>query len=147
MGPSKHVIISFSAGVVLWFFTRSFYAGLLCFASGVLIDLDHILEFAIHHDWKNFTIKNLYEACEHTMKQEGERRFTRSYLIFHAVEIILLLWIAVIYIKNIYLFAFTLGYSLHIILDYIGNPVYFHSYFIFSRVLKKFKTEKIFKKR
>ncbi len=144
MRPSKHIIASLTIGALLWLFTRSLYAGLLCFASGVLVDLDHILEYIIHHGWKGLSFKNMYEACEQTEKQKGDMRFKKLYIIFHTGEAALLLWIAAIYTKNIFLLAIAWGYSSHLILDIIGNKVYPISYFMFRRAINKFDSDKLF---
>ena len=146
MRPSRHIIASLTIGAALWFFTRSLYAGLLCFASGVLVDLDHILEYAIHHGWRDITLENMYTACEETERGEGNLRFKRLYIIFHISEIAILLWIAAIYTKNIFVLAVALGYSSHLILDAIGNKVYPIAYSIFWRAINKFDTNKIFRK-
>jgi hypothetical protein len=146
MRPSGHIIASFTAGAALWFFTKSIYAGLLCFASGVLVDIDHIAEYIIHHGWRGVTIKNMYRACENTGKHEGHLKFGRLYVVLHAVEIALLLWAITVYTGNIYLLAVTLGYSLHLILDYIGNSIYPFSYFILWRAIKGFRTDKVLRK-
>ena len=146
MKPLIHAATSLTLGAILWFFTRSFYAGLLCFASGVFIDLDHAIEFMIHHDWRNFTIRNMFTACEHTEKQEGYLKFNKVYLIFHSVELLLLLWIFAIITKNIYLMAVALGCSVHLAMDYMSNARHFYSYFITARIVKKFSTEKLFRK-
>ncbi len=144
MRPSRHIIASLTIGAVLWFFTKSVYAGLLCFASGVLVDIDHILEYIIHHGRKGLSFKNMYEACEQTERQKGDLKFKRLYIILHTAEIVLLLWTITIYTKNIYLLAITWGYSLHLILDCAANPLYPFSYFIFWRAINKFDSSKLF---
>lgn len=144
MRPSRHIIASLTIGALLWLFTRSLYAGFLCFASGILVDLDHILEYIIHHGWKDLTFKNMYEACEQTERQKGDMRFKKLYIIFHISEIAILLWIAAIYTKNIFLLAIAWGYSSHLILDVIGNNTYPISYFMFWRAINKFDSDKLF---
>ena len=145
MKPSIHFVTSFSIGVVIWFFTKSVYAGLVCLASGILVDFDHLIEFGIQHGWKNLTFKNVYETSLRTGTEEEGPRFTTLYLIFHTVEVALLFWVAAICTKNIYLFAIATGYSSHLILDSVGNPFYPSAYFMVWRFIKKFNIEKLFK--
>jgi len=146
MKPSIHLATSFFVGVVIWFFTKSIYAGALCLASGVLVDSDHFIEFGIQHGWKNLTLKNVYEVSLRTGTEEEGPRFTRLYLIFHTAEIAILFWVAFICTQNIYLLAIAAGYSSHLILDSIGNTIFPHSYFMIWRIIKKFDTEKLSKR-
>ena len=41
MLPSKHIMVSVPLGIAVGFFTQSVFAGLSCFLSGVLVDVDH----------------------------------------------------------------------------------------------------------
>lgn len=142
MKPAQHVIASVSIGVIVWFFTKSIYAALLYFASGLFLDSDHIIEYIIHHGWEKISFKKVYRASIETGRQEGSYRFKRLYLVFHAGEIALILWGIAIYLKNVYFLAITLGYSSHLIMDCIGNPLYPQAYSILWRAMNKFNTDK-----
>jgi hypothetical protein len=146
MKPSRHVIISAVLGAGIWFYTKSIYATIICFISGILVDLDHIVEYAIHFGLKDFSFKNLYEKSRETDRHKGERGYERLYLIFHSSEVAIFLWVAAICIENIFLLAFALGYSSHIVLDSFGNTIHPISYFILHRSKHKFNTRKYFKK-
>jgi hypothetical protein len=139
MKPVIHAITSFSLGVVLWFFTKSFSAAFLCFISGTIVDFDHVIEYIIHFGRKSLTLKNLYHVCE-------EMLFNRLYVIFHSIELVILFWLAALLIKNIYLLAISMGYTSHLILDLIGNPLHPFSYFLVRRFKKRFVTERLIKK-
>ena len=147
MKPSIHVVVSFSIGLTLWFFTKSVYAGLLCFFSGVLVDVDHVVEYIIHHKWKTLTVKTVYQASKETGRQEGDYRFKRLYLIFHSLELVITFWALTVITKNLYMLAITLGYSSHIILDATTNPLSWYSYFILRRLKNKFDTDKLVDKK
>ena len=147
MKPFRHAVVSFSIGLTLWFFTKSVYAGLLCFASGVLIDGDHIVEYIIHHNWKTLTVKMVYQASEETGRQEGDYRFTRLYLLSHTIELVILLWILTIATRNLYILAITIGYSSHMILDCAANPMHWYSYFMFWRIRNRFDADKLYDKK
>jgi len=147
MKPVSHIIISFSLGAAVWFFAKSLYAAMVCFLSGFLLDIDHIIEYIVHYGWKDFTFKKCYQACEQVFKKEGEYQFKKLHLIFHSAEIALLFWLITSYTKNIYLFAGVLGYSVHLILDSIGNQLYPYSYFIVWRAINRFSPDRLFRKR
>ena len=145
MDPSRHAAVSLGISAVLWFFTRNVFAASVAFATGVLVDIDHLIEYAIHYGWRDFSIKEFYQICKRTHLKNTSRRFKKLYLIFHSYEIVILLWVAALLIKNIYLVAFALGYSGHLILDGIGNPFHPCSYFIIRRVIKNFEADKLFR--
>ena len=147
MKPASHIIVSLSTGALVWFFAKSLYAGIVCFFAGLFVDVDHIIEYIIHYGGKNFTYNNLYLTCEQTSRQEGDYQFRKLHLIFHSIEIIFALWVITIYTRNIYLFAVVIGYSAHLILDWIGNPIYLHSYFIIWRAKNKFHTNRLLRKK
>ena len=138
MRPSFHGIISFSLGALLWYFTKSVYAGLLCFLFGYLIDFDHVIEYALQYGFKNFKSKTIYQTCKLVL-------FDRLYLVFHAYEIMIILWVATVVTKNIYLLGISIGYSSHLIMDVITNPVLPFSYFMTRRFLKQFKIHELMK--
>ena len=71
MKPAQHIIASVSIGAMLWFFTKSIYAALLYFASGLFLDSDHIIEYIIHHGWEKISFKKVYRASIETGRQEG----------------------------------------------------------------------------
>ena len=134
-------------GIIISFFTKSLFAGLICFFSGVLLDIDHIIEYIVHFGWRNFTLKGCYEECERIAKGQGELRFKKMYLIFHSAELIFILWLASFYTKNIYLFSAALGYSLHLVLDCIGNQLYPQAYFILWRTINNFPAWEVLKRK
>jgi len=147
MKPSKHIIVSIPISATICFFTKSIYAGLICFLSGIILDIDHIVEYAVHFGLKDFSYKKLFLACEQTSKLEGEYKFEKIYLIFHSGELCIALWFISIYSRNIYLFAATIGYSIHLGLDWITNPVTPYGYFFIIRAINKFKTDKLVTKK
>lgn len=146
MKPSRHIIASVCISGALVFFTKSVYAGITCFASGVLVDFDHVIEYVIHHKWNNLNFRNIYYMSEQTGKGENEEGFKKLYLVFHIGEIALFLWAAAIYTGNIYLLAVALGYSGHLVMDSMANTMRPAGYFILYRVAKGFDTERLMKR-
>ena len=143
MKPSIHFIASLSSGATLWFFTKSLYAGAVCFFSGIFLDIDHAIDFMVLHGRRNFSWKKCYLACVQTAEQQGEYQFKKLYLIFHSGEIALVLWFLVIYTKNLYLLAGSIGYSIHLMLDSAANILHPYSYFIIWRAVNKFRTDRL----
>jgi len=136
MKPSIHVATSFSVALILWFFTKSVYAAFLCLASGVLVDFDHVIEYVLHFGGKDMNMERIYQACR-------ELLFKKLYLVFHSAEVVIILWVATALTKNVYILAIALGYSSHIILDFIANPLHPFSYFLTRRFIHKFETHKL----
>ena len=146
MLPSRHIIVSLPLGAIVWLFTRSAPAALLCFLTGtLLVDLDHLIEYAIHHGFKNLNFKGFYRACRRMAKPQEEGGVKKIYLFFHAIEIGILLWAAFAVSKNIYLFSIALGYTGHLTLDVAGNEIKPWAYFISARMKNGFRTIKIIK--
>lgn len=148
MKPPAHIIVSLSLGGMIWFFSKSLYGAIICFVSGTAIDIDHILDYAVRYGW-NFNLpKQLLRACireeKSCIKREnfkGKAELRKVYFIFHSIEIALILWILSWQTNNIYILSGALGYSVHLILDYIGNQGDFKFYFIAWRIAKGFKSE------
>ena len=145
MLPSRHIIVSVPLGAAAGFFTESLSAGLLCFLSGILIDVDHIIEYIIHHRPKSFNFKEFYQACGKFAKREEEGGVKKLYLIFHAGEFAILLWMIFAFFRNIYLFSIALGYTGHIISDALVNTLKPSTYFITMRIKNNFDVMKFVK--
>ncbi|MFC1698626.1 hypothetical protein ACFL1I_01535 [Candidatus Omnitrophota bacterium] len=126
--------VPLSAGLTM--LTGSWQAGLLCFIAGVLIDLDHGIEYLIHYGLNTFNFKEIYQICNNFAKfrKEGQKFF----LFFHALEIAILLWIAYLFWQNIYVLSFAIGYTGHLFLDVTGNILKPSAYFISSRIKNRF---------
>lgn len=143
MWARYHIIASFSASAILYAFTRSVGAGLLCFGFGFLVDLDHIIEYIIHFGAGDLSVRRIYEECRNTDNKTGG--FTRLYLLFHIGEIGVLFWLAYIFTMDIYILAIAVGYSLHLIMDAAGNCVSPQTYFISWRLYKRFRTKDLYR--
>ncbi|MFH1578030.1 MAG: hypothetical protein ABIC18_03055 [Candidatus Omnitrophota bacterium] len=147
MKPVKHLIASISIAAAIYHYTHSLYASLVCIFFGVFPDSDHIIEYIIHYGYNSFTLKKCYTACEQTNKQKGDYQFKKIYFLFHSNEAAFLLCALALYTKNMYLFAAVLGYLMHLILDYIGNPAHPGTYFVIWRAKNKFYTQRVLRRR
>ena len=147
MLPSRHIMLSLPLGVVVGFFAQSVLAGLLCFFSGVLIDVDHLIEHVIHFGLKNLKLKEFYQTCAKLTKREEEGGVKKLYLFLHAGEIAILLWVGFVLFRNIYLLSLALGYTGHLILDAANNALKPWAYFLTLRIKNGFDTTKFIKLR
>jgi hypothetical protein len=140
MLPSRHIITSLSLGTIVGALTDSFLAGVFCFLTGIIIDIDHLLDYAIHFGLRGFNIREFYWTCRRLAKPAEKGGVNKIYLILHAGEIVILLWLAALISKNIYILSIALGYALHLILDAIANAIKPQAYFITMRWLNGFNT-------
>lgn len=142
MFPSRHIIVSVSLSAILIYFTQDIINGIVCFIFGVLIDVDHIIEYIIHRGFskKVFSLPELYQVCERFLKPEEQGGVKKLYLIFHMIEAAVLLWALYIVTQNLYIFSAALGYSGHLLLDALYNKLNPRIYFLTQRILKGFLT-------
>lgn len=144
MLPSRHIIASLSLGAIVASFSGSLFTGLICFGSGVLLDIDHLLEYLIHFGLKTFNLKEIYRVCANFGKSE-EGAIKKIYLVFHIGELAILLWVLFVVTKNTYLLAAALGYTAHLIMDTRGNVLKPQAYFISTRIKNHFYTARLVK--
>ena len=140
MRPQRHIIASAFSGIAIWVIGRNLPAGIILFLGGVMPDIDHVLEFVIHNGMGGISIKKVYEA----FSPEHDPLFDKLYLFLHSIELVISLWIASVFLNNIYLIAFTAGYTLHLIMDVGGNNLSGYFYFFIWRMYKKFDVNKLF---
>ena len=144
MNAEIHAAVSFSLGLAVWLFTKSFLGGILCFIAGIIPDIDHIIEFLMHYHPKELSAKRFFMECRDTGKGR-ESGFKKLRLFFHSMELCIILVIASFITKNIYVISMTLGYASHMVLDAIANPIRASSYFFIKRIFVKFDTDKLMK--
>lgn len=119
------------------FYFRSFLCAFIAFAAGVLIDLDHVIDFLLQFNIKRF--KEFFAIMYRTEQ-------SRIYILMHSVEMLLLLWSAIILIPlNKHWIALAIGFTQHIALDVIFNPMKSTGYFLSYRLINSFDKEKLFK--
>ena len=132
MSPTGHVIASGVVSVPFYFFTQSWIAALACFLSGILIDLDHYIDFWIHHKKISFSYRKLYSYCIQVYE-------SKIYLFLHSYEGIIIFWgIIYYYHLNIIWIGIALGLSSHLLFDQVTNPFRRWGYFFIYRIKSKF---------
>ncbi len=140
MKASYHVAVS--AGVSLGFqaIFQSWPATLGCFLSGVLIDLDHYLEYYIFKKSFPYKYKHLLRFCYYG-------KDSKIYLIFHGYEYLMILWIVISFFHlSLLPIGIAVGLTVHIFFDQFTNPVKPLFYFLTFRIYHHFEKTKILTK-
>ncbi|MFC1516158.1 hypothetical protein ACFL7E_05295 [Thermodesulfobacteriota bacterium] len=112
MKTSTHVYSSAILGGTIYALTQSTQMAVSAFVSGVLIDLDHLMDFLVFSGEK-FSIKNFFSWFNDT-------RWEKVTLLFHSYEVYLLLCMITFLYPNPILVGILLGCGLHLALDQIG---------------------------
>lgn len=120
MGPIGHTALSTAIGVTVWKATGIAEAVPAAIVTGVLIDGDHILDWA---DWAYF----------------GYRKHV--IVLLHAWELAGLLLVSLLFWQSPIFVAAVLGYVGHVVSDHLLNPTYRWTYFLSYRAYRKFRRE------
>ena len=142
MRPLQHLAYSTAAASVLLLTTKSPKIAMGCVASGVLVDLDHLIEYGNYcgaqWDWEEFS-SGIYFDKKDTVK-----------VIFHSWEAACVLWSVVLagdgIRKKSLLYGIAAGYTLHLILDQIGNNLNKMGYFELYRWFVDWRQDKLTEK-
>ena len=138
MTPANHVIASAATGAVFAALTQSLEGTLACFLSGILIDIDHHFDLWIYKKKLLFHIKHIYDFCD--KEKEG-----KIYLIFHSYELLAVLWMCIIFFHLNWIWrGIAVGFSVHLLLDQVGNAVKPGTYFLWYRIKNHFRKESVF---
>ncbi len=137
MAPNQHVTISVGSGLILGLLTRSWVAGTSCCLVGILVDLDHFLDFWLNRGF-SLDIRQFFDFNYHG----SSRRF---FDILHGYEFIPLLW----YLGSLAGWThagpgLTLGYAIHLLSDqFFNNHLNRWTYFFTYRLYHGFDSGKI----
>lgn len=144
MSPIKHFISGIVLGSIFYVVTRDPNASIVTGVAAVGSDIDHLIEYCIF--------------CANRRKKLSKDEFFKgSYfeekgtiiVIFHAYEYILALIAALIICLSIgssvsiFVCAIMIGYSLHIVLDVIGNDLGIVGYSLIYRIRVRFNECKL----
>ncbi len=140
MKPASHIAISSALGAFIYMSLGSLPASASCLLGGVLIDIDHLVDYFVYAG-AHFRVHEFVEACH-------EHRLKRLYLFFHSYELLGLL-ILITYLSgwNMVLLGLSVGTSAHLLCDQIVNGrkyktrTYF--YFLLFRISRGFRTESL----
>ena len=131
MYPKYHLITSLILSTVVLFITNNYYYSLTVLFFGVMLDLDHIIDYFILYN-KKLDFKIIMCGMYNNK--------TKVYVFFHSYELLLLICLAA-YLLGFpdYIFYIMLGFLSHITLDLIEYPLKFYYYFLSYRMIIKFR--------
>ena len=139
MLPSRHLVATTLISVLFWRYFGSFKYALVSFLAGIFIDLDHFLDYYLHHGRK-IKLRQFYNFFT-----KGEMEFV--VLVFHSFELIIALWLAIALFRlGIFWLALAVGLTQHMFFDLLANAVKPQAYFVIYRIKKSFKKEHFFRK-
>ena len=139
MTPAQHLVASTLTAAGFGAVTKSIPGSLVCFLSGIFIDLDHILDFYWAKKRMCWSLKELQDYCLN-------ERSGKIYLIFHSYELLSMLWVIIlIFFPNPIGMGLVVGLTVHMILDQLVNPIYPWAYFWFYRSRLGFPKKIFFK--
>jgi len=139
MRVSTHIYTSAAVATALYAYSHSIGEAAICFASGILIDLDHAIDFHLFSGEK-FSVANFFSWYH-------EGRWQKILLIFHSYELFGFVYAAACYLHSELLRAVLWGTSVHLLLDQIGNKKTYQLspwfYFMGYRIAARFRREKL----
>jgi len=138
MKPVNHLVISGIVASIFYIYFKSAVYSFVCFLSGIIIDVDHILDYYLHYRTFSAGLKHFYNTCIET-------EIDKLHLILHSYELIFILWILVfMFPKDLLLIAVSVGLTQHMLADQLGNKVDKLAYFFIFRLQKGFRKEHLF---
>jgi hypothetical protein len=138
--PTSHVIISGGVTAALSLWTRSWDVLAACFLSGILIDLDHHLDYFIARREMPLSYQKLIDFCKND-------HASKIYLIFHSYELLILFWVMIfVFDLGPVWFGVAIGSTAHVVCDEIANPLRPLAYFLSYRAKNRFDRKFFFKK-
>lgn len=137
MRPQGHVIVSAGLGSIFWAKSRDPRTMALSLVFGVLVDLDHFIDY-----WyaKRRITFDLHEFL-HSRYWEGSKRL---FVLFHAFEylpLVFLLWQA--WKGRTWAVAATAAMSSHVLADHFINELGPLGYFILYRAANGFRADRL----
>ena len=132
MKASYHIAVSAGVALGLQSQVHSWPAAAVCFLSGVLIDIDHYLDYYIVKKKFPFNYQELLDFCYYD-------KAPKIYLFFHGYEYLLALWLIVpfTHFNSVYA-GFVLGLTVHVFFDQFTNPIKPLFYFVTYRISQSF---------
>lgn len=136
MQLKQHVIASAAVSGAIFAATGSKAAAASSFAAGVLIDLDHVLDYWFMKPF-SFDVGDFFYTCEETL-------LTSCRLFLHSLELLLVLGLAAWLFRSPWLVGLVIGMGQHLALDQAMNPVHEKSYIFMYRLAHRFRTGAVF---
>ena len=143
MTPVYHVVSSAAFGGFFFFACRSLSAAVACFVAGVIIDVDHFVDYLFNKRRvrRLRSLGDFYTACIRT-------EFDKLYLILHSYELLAALWVIIVAMRlGLVWLAIAVGITQHMLLDQIGNKALGLTYFFIFRLRHNFSAKYLFAKK
>jgi hypothetical protein len=136
MSPKYHIAASTVISGILYAVFNSWAMSASSFVTGILIDIDHIVDYSIAHGLR-IDIKDFFKFFY-------EERYRRITLILHGWEWLLILVIAAWLVDwNLWVTGALIGWSQHMFFDKIYNISNFSSYSLLWRFYRGFNSDNI----
>ena len=117
-------------GLLFYLVFKSLAGALVCFFSGILVDVDHYFDY-VRDRGLNFNIKRFF-------RYTYGLQYDQLFIVFHAYEYLVpLALILIISEYNLLLVAASVGFTQHLLFDQFFNPVKPFAYFITYRLKNK----------
>ena len=137
MKPLYHTFVSVGLASAMYYSTHSWPSAVSCLLSGVLIDIDHHLDYLIIRKEIPWRYKDLHDFCD-------KPSLGKVYLFFHTYELLALFWFIIFYAHLDFVWVgLALGLTAHMICDQFTNPIKPLFYFISYRMIHAFEKEKL----
>jgi hypothetical protein len=142
--PYEHITASILVGGAVAVYFRSPASGVVSFLAGVLIDLDHMLDYFFAKGIK-LDVREFYDYCLNT-------KYKRLSLVMHSYELIVLFWLAIAFFSlGVMWKAAAIGFTQHLALDLIRNfscgVMDLKGYSFLYRMLHRFDSDKYIRRR
>lgn len=136
MKLKHHLAISTGVSGIVYYFSESWGLTITSLIAGVLIDLDHLIDYFLNEGLK-LDVKDFFKFYR-------EERYRRLTIIFHGWEWLILLFLLSWFSRwNPILTGLFIGFTQHLLLDKFYNISRFSSYSFFWRWSVGFKPELI----
>jgi hypothetical protein len=138
-----HILLTILSGYFIWqLWKKSIAAFLSVIFGGVLIDMDHLIDYFIAFGW-SFRLDYFISGYQFL-------KSNKMYVLLHGWEYVMILAILVVIIKSKVVksicLALALGIFLHLTVDVVANNMAFKTYFTIYRMKNNFAVEKLVSK-
>lgn len=134
-----HIVTSAALSGLLYALLRSWPMSVACMAAGVLVDLDHVMDYVVQYGFK--------PDLKFFLSSFPEGKYRRIFILLHGWEWVLAVTAAAWHAGWPPVASGVLaGYSLHMIFDQFVNHPDSWGYFLVWRLRHKFVATSIFRK-
>ena len=111
---------------------------MICVLVGILLDLDHLIDY-VRDNGLNLNVRYFFQYV-------NEGKYEQLYVLFHAYEYLLPLYLLIIISNyNPLVAAAAIGFTQHLLFDQITNPVKPLAYFLTYRLKHSFSKQSLLK--